>query len=309
MKFRDYYNVLGVARTATQDEIKKAYRKLARQYHPDVNKSAEAEAKFKEVTEAYEVLGDEAKRKKYDELGASWRPGQEFRPPPGWQQQPFEGGFEGGSFGGFSDFFEAFFGAGGGFRQASRPRRGADHEAEVDLSLEEVASGAKKTLQFTATELDEHGRPHRSQSSVQVTIPPGITDGARIRLAGRGGQGGHGAPPGDLYLTVRLRPHPRFTPHGHDLDMHLAVTPWEAALGARTPVMLLDGTRAMVTIPAGAQSGARLRLKGKGLPRRDGGHGDLVVSLRIRVPHPLSDAERKLFQQLADSSSFNPRQV
>ncbi|MCP5487421.1 MAG: J domain-containing protein [Verrucomicrobia bacterium] len=312
MKFKDYYNVLGVARTATADDIKKAYRKLARKYHPDVNKTPEAEEKFKEATEAYEVLGDETKRRRYDELGASWKGGQDFRPPPGWQQR--SGGFGGEAFGGegmggFSDFFEAFFGGGGFQQQAARPRRGSDHEAQIELSLEEVAAGIRKTFQFTATELDEHGRPHQHQESIQVTIPAGATEGTRIRLAGKGGQGHRGGPAGDLFLNVKLRPHPRFTVHGHHLEMHLAISPWEAALGARIPVMLLDGTKVMVTISAGTQSGAKLRLKGKGLPVRGEAHGDLSIHIRIRVPDPLSEIERKLFQQLADSSSFNPRQV
>jgi curved DNA-binding protein len=260
--FQDYYEALGVSRDASEDEIRQAYRRLARRYHPDINKESGAEDRFKQVSEAYEVLRDPEKRERYDRLGANWRAGQDvsgaggfeeaFRPGDGFGDVRVE--FGGGD---FSEFFESVFGRrrgpGGraGFEGFSM--RGSDHEAVLDLSLEEAARGGKRWLSLG------EGR------SLEVDIPRGVRDGQRIRLAGEGGAGAGGAPPGDLFLRVRLRPHPRFRVDGRDLYVDLAVSPWEAALGAEVPVPTLDGN-AQVKVPPGSSSGRKLRLRGQGLP-------------------------------------------
>lgn len=313
IKFQDYYAILGVPRTASEQEIRKAYRRLARKYHPDVSKDPAAEARFKEVNEAYEVLGDAEKRKRYDSLGAHWRAGQDFRPPPGWGDNirfEFHGtpgaGFEFGDLGGFSDFFQMFFGGG---RTGSRARRqapgdffrqagGEDQEAAITISLEDAYHGARKTIQLATT--DAYGQPTAEVKTYQVRIPPGTTEGSRIRLSG---QGRHG---GDLYLRVHLEPHPVFRVRGHDLERDLPLTPWEAALGAKIHVRTMAGT-AVLTIPPGSSGGQHLRLRGRGLPRgRSGEHGDLIVETRIVLPPRLTDKERELFEQLARYSSFKP---
>lgn len=321
VKFKDYYEVLGVARTASADDIRKAYRKLARKYHPDVNKHTDAEARFKEIGEAYEVLRDEQKRQRYDQLGANYRAGQDFAPPPGWEQMYDNFGARAGSAGGyttadqgdFSDFFEALFG-GGGFRagqpgggsfQNFRKRRGEDHEATVTISLAEAFHGAKKPVHLQVTRLDEQGRVQREAKQYTVQIPPGTAEGVRIRLAGQGGPGSAGGPAGDLYLRVQIMPHPVFRLVGTDLEVTVPATPWEAALGAKLPVPTMTGN-AMLVLPAGTQSGQRFRLRGKGLPgaRR---HGDLIVIVQVAVPRHLSEKEKKLFAELAQVSAFNPR--
>ncbi len=314
MKYKDYYKSLGVERSATDDEIKKAYRKLARKYHPDVTKEPGAEDRFKEVTEAYEVLGDPEKRKRYDELGSSWKSGQDFRPPPGWQtRQEFYGdpgdlGDFSGSFGGFSDFFEAFFGGQG--RRASGTRfrnRGADHEAEIVLSIRDLLHPSRKSFSLQSTETDAQGRVQRGTRQVQVTIPPGTTEGSRIRLAGQGGEGAGGGSRGDLFLRVRIQPDDTYAVQGHDLETTLRVTPWEAALGDKIPLPLPDGNSVRITIPPGTQGGAVMRLKGKGLPAKQGGHGDLRVRIQVAVPTRLTDRERELMDMLRRESSFQPR--
>lgn len=325
VKFQDYYEILGVPRTATEAEIKRAYRRLAQKYHPDVNKDPGAEAKFKEINEAYEVLGDPEKRKRYDALGAGWKAGQDFTPPPGWENVRFEfrtGGrgsqeaFDFGSLGGFSDFFEMLFGQGFGSRFTADHHEdaglfsanGEDQEAAITISLEEAYRGATKTIALETQTLDRRGVPHRALKQYDVRIPPGTTEGSRIRLAGQGSPGRGGGAPGDLYLRVHIAPHPRFTVHGHNLHTTLNVAPWEAALGAKVHVPTLDETIA-VNIPAGSQSGQQLRVRGKGLPLgKDGGYGDLIVTLRIVVPQRLSARERQLFEELAKTSSFNPRE-
>ncbi|HMP88987.1 MAG TPA: DnaJ C-terminal domain-containing protein [Kiritimatiellia bacterium] len=315
MKYKDYYNILGVSRSATDEEIKKAYRKLARKYHPDVNKGREAEEKFKEVTEAYEVIGDPAKRKRYDEFGSNWKAGDDFRPPPGWQSTTYSTSGDQGPFAGgdFSDFFEAFFGRSGmGGRGAGRGHmfreQGVDHEADIDLSVEETFHGVKKEISLRTTTVDDHGRVLHGTRQLSVTIPPGTTNGARIRLAGQGGAGRGGGGAGDLYLRVHVRAHPVYSVRGHDLEMDLKVTPWEAALGGKVEVPLLDGKRAALKLPPGSQSGAQLKLRGKGLPR-GGGHepGDLVVRIMIHVPRHMSDREVELMKEFGRISSFNPR--
>jgi curved DNA-binding protein len=308
--FRDYYEALGVPRGASNEEIRRAYRKLARQYHPDVNKDPDAEDRFKEVSEAYEVLRDPEKRERYDRLGANWRAGDDVSDE--MRSSGFDGfrraggdGFEdirvpfGDDFGGFSDLFEGLFGGGtrsarsrSGFAGAAR--RGADLEAEVELSLEEAARGGHRWVALG------DGR------SYEVTIPPGVRDGQRIRLAGEGGQGSGGGPVGDLFLRVRVKPSRRFRLRGEDLVTELPVSPWEAALGATVELGTLDG-RAQVKVPAGSSCGRRLRLRGEGWPRPGGGKGDLYAEVKIVVPPKLTRAERKAFQELASVSKFDPR--
>ncbi len=356
VQYHDYYATLGVDRSATPEEIHAAYRKLARKYHPDVNKDPGAEQKFKELNEAYEVLKDPEKRRRYDALGANWQAGQDFRPPPGWEgfgagsraggayQQP--GGFEQtfhftgfgdddsfDFFGGFSDFFQSLFGGGrggfgGGFesaeggatRQSQRQpggfgafgggyagtqNRPEHHEAEISMPLEEAYRGGKRTVSLTIDEPGPGGVMQRKQKSYEVTIPPGIQDGRRLRLGGQGGRG-PGGTAGDLYLKIRIAPHPRFRINGADLEADLPVTPWEAALGSKVSVPLVEGT-AQVTVPEGSQSGKRLRLKGKGLRREGKERGDLYLTIRIVTPERLSKEERELLKRLAEVSTFNPR--
>ncbi len=330
VKFRDYYETLGVSRDASQEEIQRAYRKLARQYHPDVNKSAEAEERFREATEAYEVLKNPETRKQYDRLGANYKAGQDFTPPQGWESVgvDFGRGGGGGGFGidfdsvagagGFSDFFEAIFGdrfrdtragarrGGGGATRAPRARTGETVEASLTISLEDAYRGATKSIALEVAEPDDSGRMRRSTKSYDVRIPPGTTDGATIRLAGQGGKGLAGAPAGDLLLKIHIAPHPTYRLHGHDLETTLAITPWEAALGARVEAPTLDGP-VTLTVPPGSQSGQKLRLRGKGLPKRQQERGDLYVQLRIVVPSELSKEERALLEDLRDASDFNPR--
>ncbi len=305
MKFRDYYEVLGVSRSASADEIQKAYRKLARKYHPDINKTKEAEDRFKEINEANEVLSDPEKRKKYDTLGANWKAGQDFRPPPGWEQA---GGFDfnGGGMNGFSDFFEAFFGGGGSpFGGASgfsgqggfggggpRMRRGPEPmEAEFAISIEDAVNGATKQIQLR----DASGKTR----SLTVKIPAGTTDGTTMKLAGKKEEG-------DVYLKVRLAPHPRYSVADGNLIVRLPVAPWEAALGAKVDLQLPDGS-IKLSVPPGSQSGGKLRVRGRGLPKRGGDRGDVLAELRVVVPTQLSDSEREIFEKLASVSRFNPR--
>ena len=317
VKFQDYYEILGVERNASEAEIKRAYRKLARKYHPDVNKDREAEEKFKQINEAHEVLKDPEKRKLYDQLGPDWQSGQEFRPPPGWEDVHFDfqtgPGAEAFDFGGgFSDFFETLFGghmAGGGgarARQASWVMRGQDQEAEIEVSLEDAYHGATRTITLQGQEIDPQGQIRPTTQNLQVKIPPGVTDGTRIRLSGKGGTGMGGGPAGDLYLRVHIKPHARFRVEGHDLVVEVPVTPWEAALGATVEVPVMDGT-VNLKIPAGSQSGQRLRLRGKGLPKKGSQKGDLFVRLKVAVPKDLNKREEELFSEMAKVSTFDPR--
>ena len=309
VQYKDYYQILGVPRTASDADIKKSFRKLAREFHPDVAKDKKrAEEKFKEINEAYEVLGDAAKRKQYDELGANWKSGAEFRPPPG------HGGFGGGQsfrggrpmssedfqthFGGtgFSDFFEQIFGsrmrgggfgARGGFDDQPAPEQSQDIEGDIMVTLEEAKRGSFRTVTV---------RHENRTDSHQVKIPAGIAEGQKLRIAGRGQAGG------DLYLRVRLARHPDFEADGHNLIHELEIAPWEAALGAEISVPTLDG-RVSIKIPAGTASGQKLRVRGRGL----GKDGDLFVVTKIVVPAHPSDAQKKLWEQLAHESKFNPR--
>lgn len=308
MKFRDYYEVLGIHRTATQEEIQKAFRKLAREYHPDINKTKGAEDRFKEINEANEVLSDPEKRKRYDALGANWRAGQDFQPPPDWEAGGgsfrFNFGDEGGNFGGFSDFFEAMFGGsgftgsgfsggaafGGGHRTTSG-RVQPSAEAQLDISIEDSIRGVTKSIQVR----DAHG----SQRALQVKIPQGIRDGGTIRLAGKQGEP-------DLYLKVRLAKHPRYACAGNDLLVTLPISPWEAALGAKIDLELPDGA-IKVTLPAGSQSGSKLRIRGRGFSVSRGERGDALAEVKIVIPTTLSSVEKEGFEKLAQSSRFNPR--
>lgn len=300
--FKDYYEVLGVGRGASEEEIRRAYRKLARKYHPDVNKEAGAEDRFKEISEAYEVLRDPEKRERYDRLGAKWRAGEDVSGAPGFEDLFRQGGGFGDNArvefgdGDFSDFFESLFGGQRGPRTSGFEgfaTRGSDHEAVLELSLEEAAQGGQRRISMV------NGR------SYDVNIPAGVRDGQRIRLAGEGGQGRRGGPSGDLFLRVRIKPHPHFRLEGRDLYVDVPVTPWEAALGATVPVRTLGGS-ARVRVPPGSSSGRRLRLRGQGMGPRNG-HGDLYATVQIVVPRQLSERERELFEQLAKVSSFDPR--
>ena len=298
--FRDYFEVLGIPRGASDEEIRGAYRKLAREYHPDVNKDAGAEDRFKEVSEAYEVLRDPEKREKYERLGANWKAGEDVSGASGFGGGFDQGGGDGQGFGdgaGFSDFFESFFGgrrgASGGFEGFSM--RGGDQEATIEVSLEEAARGGKQRISLA------DGR------DFEVRIPPGVRDGQKIRLAGQGGEGASGGPAGDLYLRVRIKRHPRFRREDDDLVVEIPVAPWEAALGATVPVPTLDGS-AKVKVPAGSSSGRRLRLRGEGMPGPGGRKGDLYASVKVVVPKKLEKRERELFEELAAVSRFDPRQ-
>lgn len=320
MEFKDYYTILGVDKTASQDDIQRAYRKLARKYHPDVNKEPGAEDTFKDVGEAYEVLKDPEKREKYDRYGSAWKAAEQSggAPPPGYEDVWFDmsgtpdGAFSG--FSGFSSFFDQLFG--GGARRGgawgtpgaghsggsgSWAMAGADQEARLSLNLEESAQGGKREISLTD--------PGTGQTkSYTVTIPKGIRPGQRIRLAHLGGKGIGGGQAGDLYLQVELLPHSAFRLDGRDLYTTLDVTPWEAALGGDAMLATLDG-EVRVKVPAGSSSGRRIRLRGKGFPDPKGGAGDLYAEIQIAVPKSLSDEERRLFEALAQCSSFQARPV
>jgi len=311
MEYKDYYKILGVERSASADEIKRSYRKLARKYHPDVSKEPKAEDRFKEVQEAYEVLRDPEKRKAYDQLGSNWRAGQEFRPPPGWERDfHFRAGRGAGGpadSGIFSDFFEQLFGGRGfgfDFGGAGRTARGEDVQHQVEISLEEAYSGTTRTLQMQSPEVDRTGRVSNRTRTLNVRIPAGVADGQRIRLSGQGSPGMAGGTAGDLYLQVAVRPHPRYRLVGRNIEIDLPVAPWEAALGARVQVPT-PGGKVSLTVPPGSQGGSRLRLKGRGLPGRK--PGDLYVVLKIVNPPAEDPSAKALFERMAREVSFDPR--
>jgi curved DNA-binding protein len=306
MKYKDYYGILGVERTAGAEDIKKAYRKLARKYHPDVSSDPEGEEKFKEVAEAYETLKNPDKRAAYDQLG-SYQPGEDFRPPPDWGKQYGDTGF---SFED-SDLADLFAGlaagrhrTGPGSGQIRMP--GQDYEVTARISLEEAYRGTEVELNLTVPEYDAQGRPHRVPRTFKVRVPRGATDGQRLRLAGRGGKGLNGGRDGDLYLSIALHPHPLFRVSGHDLYLDLPLAPWEAVLGASVEVPTLGGP-VRLKVPPDTHAGQQLRLSGRGLPKPKGKEGDLFALAQIVVPTVTSARERELFKELAASSTFNPR--
>jgi curved DNA-binding protein len=316
---RDFYEVLGVSRSAGADELQRAYRKLARQYHPDINKDPGAEERFKEVSEAYDVLSDAETRRRYDQFGPDFR-----RVPEGVNADAYAaaqgarrrapGGGGSGGFGGWTtvggdgeEVFTSFGGddidieslLGGMFGRRRRgPVRGADQEAELVLTLREAYTGGRRWITLPGPDGDR---------SYEVNIPPGVVDGQRIRLAGQGGQGTGGA--GDLYLVVRIAPHPKFRLDGRDIYLDLQVSPWEAALGAQVSVDTPDGGDAKVTVPAGSSSGRKLRLRGKGMPNPKGAPGDLYAVIMIMVPKRVSGRTKELFEELARESHFDPRKT
>lgn len=322
-QFKDYYATLGVSRDATPEEIKKSFRKLARQYHPDTAKDKKAaEEKFKEINEANEVLSDPEKRKKYDTLGARWNEADGFQPPPGWQQAEGGAGDQGQEFHfggtGFSDFFEQYFSGGSrygfpqGFEEGApsagarqgRARKGHDIEGDILVTLEEAMHGTQRPLSLQTV--------NRQSGAVQthtfeVRIPPGATDGRRIRVPGQGEPGHNGGEAGDLYLRVRHASHPDFTTREADVFHEIDIAPWEAVLGAEVVVPTLDGS-IKLRIPAGAENNQKLRVRGRGLPKgKTGERGDFFVTLQIVMPATISAAERTLWEQLRSASTFNPR--
>lgn len=300
MEYKDYYQIMGVPRSATQDEIKRAYRKLARKYHPDVSREANAEVKFKEIGEAYEVLKDAEKRAAYDQLGSQWRAGQDFRPPPNWGETHFD--FSGGA-SGFSDFFETLFGGAGagGFAQSHGFRgKGEDHGAKIEITLEDAYRGASRAIQLQAP---EPGKPGFTRT-LNVKIPKGIVAGQKIRLAGQGAQGLGGGQRGDLFLEIEFQPHRLYTVAGRDITMVLPITPWEAALGASVQAPTLGGL-VEIKIPANTQSGKKMRLKGRGLPGKP--PGDHFVVLHIATPPADSETARTFYRDMAEQMPFDPR--
>jgi curved DNA-binding protein len=328
MEYRDYYKILGVDRSVTADALKTAYRRLARKFHPDVSKEAHAEARFKEVQEAYEVLKDPEKRAAYDQLGADWKSGEQFRPPPDWgsgyefsggprasgrrrgPQHPGGDGAEEFAQADYSDFFSSLFGGGSpfggaGFAEGGPGSRAArDHHARVDIELEEAFRGATRTLELRRPEAGADGRVELRNHTVRVTIPAGVTEGQLIRLAGQGAPGAGGGPAGDLYLEAHILPNKLYALDGRDVTLTLPLAPWEAALGASVAVPTLGGTVQM-QIPAGSQAGQKLRLRGRGLPGKP--PGDEYVQLKIVLP-PATTAEAKAaYEELRTKLPFNPR--
>ncbi|MCC6201826.1 MAG: DnaJ domain-containing protein [Gammaproteobacteria bacterium] len=309
MEFKDYYAIMGVARDATQDEIKRAYRRLARKYHPDVSKERDAEARFKEVGEAYEVLKDPEKRAAYDQLGANWKAGQDFRPPPDWDQGfAFHGGgFTRDGASQFSDFFESLFGRGfstaghghGGFRA-----RGEDVHAKVVIDLDDAFRGATRALTLKATELGADGRPRVRERTLNVRIPKGVREGQQIRLTGQGDPGRAGGDAGDLYLEVAFRAHPFYHAEGRDVYIDLPVAPWELALGASVTAPTPAGPVSL-RIPENSKEGGKLRLKGRGIPGTP--PGDLYAVLKVTLPPADSEAARVAYRELQRQLDFNPR--
>ena len=330
VQYQDYYQVLGVERNADPKQIKAAYRKLARKWHPDLHtgkKKDEAEEKFKQINEAYEVLSDPDKRAKYDRLGSNWRAGDQFTPPPGSDgfYTYTSTDFDPSDLGGFSSFFDVLFGGRQRGRQSQtdfgsyyydRPRRGEDVESQVDITLEEALHGGARSFAISSASAcpECHGQGFKDQGfcqrcggtgsiperkTLQVNIPAGVYQGSRIRLKGQGGEGFNGGPRGDLHLKVNILPHPLFKLQESDIESELTVTPEQAVLGDKMPVPTLEGSITM-TVPPGSHNGQRMRIKGKGLPRKDGTRGDQYVRIKIDIPRNLSEAERDLYRQLQE---------
>jgi curved DNA-binding protein len=305
MEYKDYYQTLGVSRDAAPDAIKRAYRKLARKYHPDVSKEPNAEARFKEVNEANEVLKDPEKRAAYDALGANWRAGQDFRPPPGGGRGREEFHFGPEEAAQFSDFFSSLFGREFHQRPSEpRRRRGQDQTVRIAIDLEEAYRGITRQLRLDIPELGADGHVASHSRTLNVRIPAGVTQGGQIRLSGQGGPGIHGGTAGDLYLEVEINPHPHFTPDGKDIHLRLPIAPWEAALGATVAVPPLGGA-VNLKIPPGSDGGRRMRLKGRGLPGEP--PGDEIVVLEIVAPPADTEDARRAYRHLAETLHFNPR--
>jgi curved DNA-binding protein len=321
MEFRDYYKILGVERSATADQIKTAYRRLARKYHPDVSKEPNAEARFKEMQEAYEVLRDPEKRAAYDQLGSDWKSGQPFRPPPNWGSdfefsgRPAGAGAgrrrAGATAGGdafaeedYSDFFSSLFGGGSPFASGGARAGGRDHHARIDISLEEAYAGTARTLELKRPEVKPDGSVELLSHTVRVTIPPGVTEGQLIRLAGQGGPAPAGGSPGDLSLEVHILPHRTFALDNRDVTITFPVAPWEAALGSSVTVPTLGGPVEM-RIPPGAQSGQKLRLRGRGLSGQPA--GDQYVQLKVVLPPADSPQAKALYEEMRAKLNFDPR--
>ena len=322
MEFRDYYKILGVERSATAEQIKTAYRRLARKYHPDVSKEPNAEARFKEMQEAYEVLRDPEKRAAYDQLGSEWKSGQQFRPPPDWGSgfefsgRPAGAGGarrrrDGNASGGgafaeedFSDFFSSLFGGGSPFAAAAARAGGRDHHARIDIRLEEAYGGTARMLELKRPEVKPDGSVELRSHTVRVAIPAGVTEGQLIRLAGQGEPAAGGGNAGDLYLETHIVPHAVFTLENRDVTLAFPVAPWEAALGASVTVPTLGGPVEM-RIPAGAQSGQKLRLRGRGLPGQPA--GDEYVQLKVLLPPADSPEAKAIYEQMRAKLNFDPR--
>lgn len=311
MKFKDYYKVLGLDRNATDAEIKRAYRKMARKFHPDVSKEPNAEERFKEVGEAYEVLKDPEKRASYNQLGENWKTGQDFRPPPDWDNssQFYGGGFTQGDASQFSDFFESLFG-GGRSRSARQGRQrggfrvpGEDIHTSMEISLEDAFHGADRLIQLQMPEVNSHGSVVRQVKSIKVKIPAGVANGQQIRLKGQGGMG-YGSEPGDLYIEIKIKKHHLYSLVERDIYLNLPITPWEAALGASVVAPTLKG-KVDLKIPKGSQSGKKMRLKGQGLPGKN--PGDFYVILVIHTPPADTETAQKLYHEMAKTLPFNPR--
>ena len=322
MEFRDYYKILGVERSATADQIKTAYRRLARKYHPDVSKEPSAEARFKEMQEAYEVLRDQEKRAAYDQLGSEWKSGQSFHPPPDWGSGFEFSGRPGGAGragrrpagatagadtyaeGDFSDFFSSLFGGGSPFAGARGRAGGRDHHARIDVTLEEAYRGTSRTLELKRPEVKPDGSVELHSHTVRVTIPAGVMEGQLIRLAGQGEPAAAGGSAGDLYLEVHILPDRTFTLENRDVTLTFPVAPWEAALGGSVTVPTLGGPVEM-RIPSGAQSGQKLRLRGRGLPGQP--PGDQYVHLKIVLPPADSPQAKALYEEMRAKLNFDPR--
>lgn len=319
MEFQDYYKLLGVGKSASDAEIKKAYRKLARKYHPDVSKEADAEDKFKQVKEAYEVLKDPEKRKFYDQYGENWKAAQQggfAGGGPGGPSGFGGGGFTGADAGDFSDFFENMFGGGGGFRYADGgagfgggrrnfKTRGEDLHTKVKISLEDAYKGTTRSLRLQVPEVTAQGQVVNKAKTLNVKIPKGVTEGQQIRLSGQGGMGQGGGPNGDLYMEVEFEKHPRYTLEGKNVYYRLPISPWEAALGDKVTVPLVEG-KVDLKVPAGSESGKKMRLKGKGLPAK--APGDFYVVLEIITPKPTTDAQKAIYETMANEfKEFDPR--
>jgi len=309
--YKDYYQLMGVERGASQDEIKRAYRKLARKYHPDVSKESDAEIRFKELGEAYAVLKDPEKRAAYDELGANWKAGQDFQPPPDWGSGfEFSGsGFDGADSGAYSDFFEQLFGQGMGSRQGTGysqgfHARGEDHHAKVLVDLEDAYNGATRAISLRTPELDATGHVTTKDRTLNVKIPKGISQGQKIRLSGQGSPGHGGGKAGDLYLEIEFRSHRFYRLDGNDVFLDLPVTPWEAALGAKIKVPTPSGP-VDLKIPAGSGSGKKLRLKGRGIPGSS--PGDFYVITEVTLPPADSDAKKEIYRTMEKEMPYNPR--